>query len=70
MVNLSPTAESYNESLSAMKFASMVNKCELGKAKKHIKEYASGPSKEVAKKEADEKMRSVMKTLPARKSRK
>ena len=38
MLNLSPTAESYNESLSAMKFASMVNKCELGKAKQHIEE--------------------------------
>ena len=38
MVNLSPAAESYYESLSAMKFASLVNKCELGKAKQQIEE--------------------------------
>ena len=65
MVNLSPTAESYNESLSAMKFASMVNKCELGKAKRHIKE-SSGAGEPSAKREAAP---IVVKTLPSRKAR-
>ena len=65
MVNLSPTAESYNESLSAMKFASMVNKCELGKAKRHIKE-SSGTGEAVSKRES---ATVVVKTLPSRKSR-
>jgi len=36
MINLSPTAESYPESLSTLKFASHVNQCELGRAKKNI----------------------------------
>ena len=65
MVNLSPTAESYNESLSAMKFASMVNKCELGKAKRHITE-SSGGGETATKREAAPV---VVKTLPSRKSR-
>jgi hypothetical protein len=45
MVHLSPTPESYNESLSAMKFASMVNKCELGKPKKQVTETAAAEDK-------------------------
>mmetsp|Transcript_17044 Transcript_17044/g.22619 ORF Transcript_17044/g.22619 Transcript_17044/m.22619 type:complete len:325 (-) Transcript_17044:290-1264(-) len=39
VVNLSPTDASSFESLSALRFASMVNKCELGKATRSIKDY-------------------------------
>ena len=36
MVNLSPTQQSYNESLCALRFAKKVNQCELGKAKRQV----------------------------------
>jgi len=36
MVNLSPTEESMGESMCALRFASQVNRCELGKPKKAI----------------------------------
>lgn len=38
MVNLSPTEESYFESLCSLRFAAQVNQCELGKPKKQQKE--------------------------------
>ena len=38
MVNLSPTEASYFESLCALRFASNVNKCELGRPKKQVKD--------------------------------
>lgn len=43
MVNLSPTYESYFESLCSLRFASQVNQCELGKPKRFMKEAAGGP---------------------------
>ncbi len=36
LVNLSPTEQSYFESLCALRFASQVNKCELGQARKNV----------------------------------
>lgn len=36
IVNLSPTFESYNETLCSLRFASQVNSCIVGKAKKQI----------------------------------
>jgi len=50
MVNLSPTQESYFESLSSLRFGKSVNQCELGKAKRHFEdlppteEMDSGPN--------------------------
>ena len=38
MVNLSPTTESSGESLCSLRFASAVNKCELGKPKKSLED--------------------------------
>lgn len=38
MVNLSPTDQSYYESLCSLRFASQVNQCELGKPKRFMKE--------------------------------
>lgn len=50
-VNLSPTNESYNESLCSLRFASDVNKIELGKAKKNVSEMTAS-QKERAQNEA------------------
>lgn len=38
MVNLSPTEESYFESLSSLRLAKQVNQCELGKPKKQLRD--------------------------------
>merc|ERR1711878_124418 len=38
LVNLSPTEKSTQESLCSLRFASQVNKCELGKAKRSLEE--------------------------------
>mmetsp|Transcript_1716 Transcript_1716/g.2393 ORF Transcript_1716/g.2393 Transcript_1716/m.2393 type:complete len:165 (-) Transcript_1716:41-535(-) len=42
VVNLSPTHESYFESLSSLRFAQNVNQCELGKPKRHIQDVSKG----------------------------
>ncbi|EKU21370.1 dna topoisomerase, partial [Nannochloropsis gaditana CCMP526] len=36
MINLSPTEQSYFESLCTLRFASQVNKCELGQARRNL----------------------------------
>jgi len=38
MVNLSPTEESFHESLCSLRLAKQINQCELGKPKKQVKE--------------------------------
>jgi len=43
LVNLSPTEESYFESVCSLRFASQVNQCELGKPKRQMKD-ATAPS--------------------------
>ena len=40
MVNLSPTEESYYESLCSLRLAKQVNQCELGKPKKQLRDLA------------------------------
>lgn len=38
MVNLSPTDDSFHESLCSLRLAKQVNQCELGKPKRQLKE--------------------------------
>jgi kinesin family protein C1 len=38
MINLSPTEDSYPESLCTLRFASQVNQCELGKPKRQLRD--------------------------------
>ena len=44
MVNLSPTEESFGESMCSLKFAQQVNQCELGKPKRQIKDMPADNS--------------------------
>ena len=44
MVNLSPTDESYGESLCSLRLAERVNQCELGKPKRQIKDGGTASS--------------------------
>jgi len=45
-VNLSPTDESHFESLCSLRFAQLVNKCELGRAPRKVTDGGGGPSPE------------------------
>jgi len=49
MVNLSPTFQSYQESLCSLRFASQVNKCELGKARRTIEDVKNEDDKKRTK---------------------
>lgn len=44
MVNLSPTEESYGESLCSLRLAKQIGQCELGKPKKQISEVGAAAS--------------------------
>jgi len=67
VVNLSPTEMSAQESLCSLRFASQVNKCELGKPKRSIEEVTDSDSEngEGRSKKIDEKQkkRTVARTL-------
>ncbi|CAM9579409.1 unnamed protein product [Ectocarpus sp. 8 AP-2014] len=41
MVNLSPTDQSYHESLCSLRFASQVNQCELGRPKRQLRDMST-----------------------------
>ena len=43
-MNLSPTEESYYESLCSLRLAKQVNQCELGKPKKQLRDMGHTPS--------------------------
>lgn len=47
MVNLSPTEESYFESVCSLRFASQVNQCELGKPKRQMKDAAKETGEQI-----------------------
>merc|ERR1719330_622921 len=72
LVNLSPTEKSTQESLCSLRFASQVNKCELGKAKRSLEEVdeedaasiSSGMSGKVTR--ASSKPKGTMKSPPGR----
>jgi len=72
LVNLSPTEKSTQESLCSLRFASQVNKCELGKAKRSLEEVdeedaasiSSGMSGKVSR--ASSKPKGSMKSPAAR----
>jgi len=52
MVNLSPTQDSYFETLCSLRFASTVNKCELGRPKKQVRELGGSASNAAAPKKS------------------
>merc|ERR1712038_1104490 len=72
LVNLSPTEASVQETLCSLRFASQVNKCELGKARRSLEEVdeedaasiSSGMSGKVSR--ASSKPKSTMKSPPGR----
>ncbi len=44
MVNLSPTEESFQESLCSLRLAKQINQCELGKPKRQLKDSVDTPT--------------------------
>lgn len=69
LVNLSPTEKSVQESMCSLRFASQVNKCELGKAKRSLEEVDEDDAASISSSMTGGKSKSSMKSPPGRPAR-
>lgn len=65
MVNLSPTVDSFHESLCSLRLAKQVNQCELGKPKRQVKESnSSTEANQTPNKSGNKLLSSSLSNLP------